>query len=80
MTSQANNAATEAYITAYKAGSRVEPGSVCATSEIIFRSNVPAGKDIFIKALSGVVYIKAITARQRLYDDSALQCRGSINH
>ena len=43
--SNANAAATEAYITAYNAGARVEPGSACAASEASFKSNFTGGRD-----------------------------------
>merc|ERR1719494_792341 len=52
---QATNAAKQAYISAYNAGTRNAPGTACAAAEVNFKSNFGSDKNVVLEAAKAYI-------------------------
>ena len=52
---QATNAAKQAYISAYNAGTRNAPGTACAAAEVNFKSNFGSNKNVVLEAAKAYI-------------------------
>merc|ERR1712213_250196 len=89
---QATNAAKQAYISAYNAGTRNAPGTACAAAEVNFKSNFGSDKNVVLEAAkayinaaesttcgeAGKAYVGAISSGQSPEKAALLAAKGFL--